>query len=80
MSDRQLRMTMDKPNEHFIDSKNIAQQPHHHEILDNQDDVDELPAGYWRSFRFLGSIAAIIMLANCLFVGYVLPVRSISQL
>jgi hypothetical protein len=35
---------------------------------------NDVPTGYWRSFRFLGSILAIILLANGLFIGYVMPV------
>lgn len=37
-------------------------------------DVDEIPAGYWMSFRFLGSVASIVLLAVCLYVGFSLPV------
>jgi hypothetical protein len=36
---------------------------------------NDVPSGYWRSYRFLGSITAIILLANGLFIGYVMPVR-----
>lgn len=39
-------------------------------------DVEELPSGYWRSYRFLGSVLAIILLANSLFIGYVMPVST----
>lgn len=36
-----------------------------------------VPPGYWTSYRFLGSCAAIILLANNLFIGYAMPVGSI---
>lgn len=38
-------------------------------------DLDEIPAEYWRSFRFLGSATSIILLAVCLYIGFSLPVR-----
>lgn len=34
----------------------------------------EVPKGYWTSFDFIGSCAAIVLLANCLFIGYAMPV------
>jgi hypothetical protein len=39
-------------------------------------DSNDVPSGYWRSYRFIGSITAIILLANGLFIGYVMPVRT----
>jgi hypothetical protein len=35
-----------------------------------------VPAGYWYSPRFIGSTVAIVLLANNLFIGYAMPVRS----
>jgi hypothetical protein len=46
------------------------QQPAHN------DTSNDVPSGYWRSFRFLGSMLAIILLANGLFIGYVMPVMN----
>jgi hypothetical protein len=40
----------------------------------NHADSHDVPTGYWRSYRFIGSITAIILLANGLFIGYVMPV------
>jgi hypothetical protein len=40
----------------------------------NQDPSNDVPSGYWRSYRFLGSLLAIVLLANGLFIGYVMPV------
>jgi hypothetical protein len=37
-------------------------------------DLNEVPSGYWRSYQFLGTVVAIILLANSLFIGYVMPV------
>lgn len=31
---------------------------------------------YWLSFRFIGSLIGIMLLANSLFIGYAMPVRS----
>ncbi|CAK7200619.1 hypothetical protein SEUCBS139899_003317 [Sporothrix eucalyptigena] len=39
---------------------------------------EELDPGYWRSPRFLGSILAIALLANSLFVGYSMPINILS--
>ena len=33
---------------------------------------------YWLSFRFLGSLLAIVLLGNSLFVGYSMPVNILS--
>jgi len=30
--------------------------------------------GYWKSTRLLGSLLAIVLMANSLFVGYAMPV------
>ena len=39
----------------------------------NEDDSNDLPSGYWRSYRFIGSLGAIVLLANGLYIGYVMP-------
>ncbi|OAA57978.1 siderophore iron transporter [Niveomyces insectorum RCEF 264] len=44
-------------------------------FIDNDADV---PAGYWRSYRFLGSVLAIVLLANNLFIGYSMPANILS--
>ncbi len=33
---------------------------------------------YWKSFRFLGSLVAIMLMANSLFIGYAMPVNVLS--
>ena len=33
-----------------------------------------LPPGYWYSWRFIGSVTAIVLLGNNLFIGYLMPV------
>lgn len=53
---------------------------HHEQVngdsfLADQDDSG-VPKGYWRSRRFLGSVAAIILLANNTFIAYSMPVRT----
>lgn len=37
-----------------------------------------VPAGYWTSYRFLGSISAILLLANNTFIAYSMPVNILS--
>lgn len=59
----------------------------HMERVDSEDsihrnivgqDATEL-SGYWKSYRFLGSLLAICLMANSLFVGYAMPVRVSSS-
>ncbi|KAI1618842.1 siderophore iron transporter [Exophiala viscosa] len=41
-------------------------------------DAEEIPAGYWLSFRFLGSVASIVLLAVCLYIGFSLPASCLA--
>lgn len=43
-----------------------------------QDDF-VVPKGYWYSYRFVGSMAAIVLLANNLFIGYSMPVSAVQE-
>lgn len=36
---------------------------------------DNIPANYWRSYRFLGSAFSVVLLASSLFTNFNLPVR-----
>lgn len=36
--------------------------------------VEDLPAGYYRSKNFIGSVVAVCLMAISLFLGFVLPV------
>lgn len=36
--------------------------------------VNDIPAGYWYSFRFLGSFFSLILVASALFINFNLPV------
>lgn len=38
----------------------------------------DAPMVYWKSFRFLGSMLAIMLMANSLFIGYSMPVNVLS--
>jgi hypothetical protein len=38
------------------------------------DDDFGVPKGYWTSYRFLGSMSAILLLANNDFIAYAMPV------
>ncbi len=38
------------------------------------EDLDIVEAGYWMSPHFLGSMTAFILMANCTFISYSLPV------
>jgi hypothetical protein len=37
--------------------------------------LKDLPPGYYRSPKFVGSIIGVILMANSLYLGFVLPVR-----
>lgn len=43
-------------------------------VENSADDDQSIGPGYWRSFRFLGTLAAIVLMANTLFIGYSMPV------
>ncbi|TPR06761.1 PAS domain family protein [Aspergillus niger] len=43
-------------------------------------DLDELPAGYYCSKNFVGSLIAVCLMAISLYLGYVLPVNSLSAI
>ena len=51
------------------------------EVLDAADasaiggHLKDLPPGYYRSPKFVGSIIGVILMANSLYLGFVLPVR-----
>jgi len=37
--------------------------------------LEDLPPGYYHSPRFVGSIIGVVLMANSLYLGFVLPVR-----
>ncbi|RAL02180.1 trichothecene efflux pump [Aspergillus ibericus CBS 121593] len=43
-------------------------------------DLDEFPAGYYCSKNFIGSLIAVCLMAISLYLGYVLPVNSLSAI
>lgn len=43
-------------------------------VMDSSDDDFQVPKGYWYSYRFIGSMIGIVLLANNLFIGYSMPV------
>jgi len=60
----------------------------HVEKVDSQDemhrnivghDAEELE-GYWTSWRLIGSLLAIVLMGNSLFVGYAMPVSRFKSL
>lgn len=42
--------------------------------------LEDLPPGYYRSPKFVGSIIGVVLMANSLYLGFVLPVRVSSLL
>ena len=45
--------------------------------INHGQDAQELQ-GYWKTYRFLGSLIAIALMANSLFIGYAMPVNVLS--
>lgn len=43
-------------------------------------DLDKLPDGYYRSKNFIGSLIAACLVADSLYLGYVLPVNSLTKI
>ncbi|KAJ6106141.1 hypothetical protein N7512_009658 [Penicillium capsulatum] len=43
-------------------------------------DLDHLPKGYYRSKNFLGSLTAVCLMALSLYLGYTLPVNSLTRI
>ena len=59
----------------FEAEKNIGTDQN--EVLSDSsvaDDDTGVPKGYWTSYRFLGSMVAILLLANNDFIAYAMPV------
>lgn len=52
-----------------------GQSDHTENIIIEADQPEEQ---YWLSFRFLGSLLAIVLLGNSLFVGYSMPVNILT--
>ena len=53
----------------------------HHEAVSPEssvvaEDDSGVPPGYWKSYRFIGSMGAIILLANNTFIAYSMPVSA----
>ncbi|CAK7201513.1 hypothetical protein SEUCBS139899_004219 [Sporothrix eucalyptigena] len=40
--------------------------------------MDNIPANYWRSFRFLGSFFSVVLLASALFTNFNLPASALT--
>lgn len=43
-------------------------------------DLDNLPRGYYLSKNFVGSLIAVCLMADSLYLGYTLPVNSLSAI
>lgn len=42
--------------------------------------LEELPAGYYRSKNFIGSLAGVCLMAISLYLGFALPVNSLTTI
>ena len=41
--------------------------------------LEDLPRGYFRSAKFIGSVTGVCLMAISLYLGFVLPVRAIPK-
>ncbi|CAK7212639.1 hypothetical protein SBRCBS47491_001535 [Sporothrix bragantina] len=64
------------PNRQSVSSDGHGnQQDHLRHVPSYSREGEEMDSTYWRSPRFLGSILAIALLANSLFIGYAMPIN-----
>lgn len=69
---------MEKPakieNEH-IDINHTVQKVETTDIPEDLGgDARDIPSGYWKSYKFIGSIVGIFFMSMSLYLGFVLPV------
>ncbi|PYH42883.1 trichothecene efflux pump [Aspergillus saccharolyticus JOP 1030-1] len=55
-------------------------QPVAGSIQGHQVDLNQMPSGYYRSPNFIGSVVAVCLMAISLYLGYVLPVNSLTAI
>ncbi|KAJ3547072.1 hypothetical protein NM208_g1696 [Fusarium decemcellulare] len=69
-------------NENGNESRKGEEDVEHHKEQPNVTPEDKndftVPKGYWYSHRFVGSMLAIVLLANNLFIGYSMPANVIG--
>lgn len=68
---------MDPRLEHTIHQNAIGASLDQAETVQDHakdDEVNDVPDGYWKSYRFIGSLTAIVLQAKGLYIGYVMPV------
>jgi MFS family permease len=71
----EIVMVTEKDNAHLERVESDSEDSLHRHNLGQ--DSHEL-AGYWKGYRFLGSLLAITLMANSLFIGYAMPVNILS--
>ncbi|ERT01322.1 hypothetical protein HMPREF1624_02566 [Sporothrix schenckii ATCC 58251] len=80
MAETEQRISSDKTETQRVEETEAAQtrgQGSAETDID-ADEGDVRPPGYWTSFRFIGSVLAIVLLANNLFIGYSMPASILS--
>jgi hypothetical protein len=61
-------------------AEKLSAKEERHSTSDGQSDgprplhLDDLPPGYYRSLNFMGSVTAVCLMANSVYLGFVLPV------
>ncbi|KZF22336.1 siderophore iron transporter [Xylona heveae TC161] len=59
-----------------------GEKPHHHHLVQElaQANEETLPAGYFKSMNFIGSVVASGFLAISLYLGFVLPANALANI
>lgn len=67
-------MSEEKHTDHLEKVHSTAEEEHRNDLGRDAVDLE----GYWGSWPFIGSLSAMILMANSLFCGYAMPVSQYS--
>jgi hypothetical protein len=70
--DHNTTMVEEKDTYHLEKINSTAEEEHRNELGQDAHQLD----GYWGSTPFIGSLAAMVLMANSLFCGYSFPVST----
>jgi hypothetical protein len=82
LSSYNIGVVMEKPaeiqSEHAVNNDTLQKVEASDIPEDLGGNVSDIPKGYWKSYRFIGSILGIYFMSTSLYLGYVLPVSENS--
>ncbi|KAF9870587.1 hypothetical protein CkaCkLH20_11893 [Colletotrichum karsti] len=68
----------DKHQVEMIEQAEPSQDDRNFTSSSDNEHESEVPPGYWTSYRFIGTVMAIVLLANNLFIGYAMPANILN--